>query len=89
MADLRSYRGLNAYTKELTAFEKTSLSEPDKLVDDLIEAAEAKGHVLQEKSTLKGVVGTDLRRQIPPQMFAVVSSLAKLLEQVESGEGKV
>lgn len=76
-------KGLSAYLEEQAQYEKTGLSEPDALVDELIEAAEAKGEVLQEKATLKGIVGSDLRRQMPPQMFAVVSSLVRLIEKVD------
>jgi type III secretion system FlhB-like substrate exporter len=76
-------RGLKAYLAEQANYEKTGLSEPDALVDELIEKANLMGEPLQEKSTVKGLVGTDLRHKMPPQMFAVVSSLAKLIEQVE------
>ena len=76
-------KGLKAYLAEQAIYEKTSLSEPDGLVDELIERAEALGEPLQDKSTVKGLIGTDLRHKMPPQMFAVVSSLARLIERVE------
>lgn len=76
-------KGLKAYLAEQALYEKTNLSEPDGLVDEFIEKAAELGEPLQEKATVKGLVGTDLRHKMPPQMFAVVSSLAKLIEQVE------
>lgn len=76
-------KGLNAYLEEQAQYEKTGLSEPDALVDELIASAAERGEALQEKSTVKGLVGSDLRRQMPPQMFAVVSSLVRLIEKAD------
>ncbi len=76
-------RGLNAYLTEQANYEKTELSQPDALVDELIERAQEQCEPLQEKSTVKGLVGSDLRHKMPPQMFAVVSSLVRLIEKVE------
>lgn len=81
-------KGLNAYLKELANYEKTELSEPDALIDEFIERAESLEEPLQEKSTVKGLVGSDLRHQMPPQMFAVVSSLVRLIEKVEEDSKK-
>ncbi len=87
MANLRTGKGLNAYHQELEIREKSSLFEPDGLIDEFREKAKNIGEPLQEKETLKHLIGTDLKRQIPPQMYAVVSSLARMLEKVE-GESK-
>lgn len=87
MENLKGRRGFNAYQAELEIREKSSLAEPDALIDEFKEKAKTVHEPLQEKDTLKHLVGTDLRRQMPPQMYAVVSSLARMLEAVE-GESK-
>lgn len=76
-------KGLNAYLTEQSNYEKTGLSQPDALVDELIDKAAAMGEPLQDKATVKNLVGSDLRHQMPPQMFSVVSALVRLIEQVE------
>lgn len=86
MAGLNLGKGLNAYNKELSHVEQSQLSEPNQILDEFANKAAAAGYPLQEKSTLKGLAGTDLRHRIPPQMFAIVSSLAKMIEWVETGE---
>lgn len=86
MAGLKFGKGLDAYTRELNQLDQSNLSEPDQILEEFAQKALAAGYPLQEQSTLKGIAGTDLRHRIPPQMFAVVSSLAKMIEWVETGE---
>lgn len=84
-----AYKGLRAYEQDLLSSDQASLNEPNQLIDELMEASEKQGRPVQEKETLKHLIGTDIRHQMPPQMYAIVASLAKLidtLDQIDEGD---
>ncbi len=83
-----TYRGLKAYQQDLLTSEQSDLNEPNQLIDEFKACAEENDRLVQEKSTLKHLVGTDLKHQMPPQMYAIVASLAKLVDTIESMDGE-
>lgn len=83
-----AFKGLRAYQQDLLTSEQSDLNEPNQLIDDFIVCAKENDRPVQEKSTLKHLVGTDLKHQMPPQMYAIVASLAKLVDTIESMDGE-
>lgn len=81
-------KGLKAYQQDLISSEQNALNEPDLLIDEFMAAAAIHERPVQEKPTLKHLVGTDLKHQMPPQMYAIVASLAKLVDTIESMTGE-
>lgn len=78
------HKGLRAYEQDLLTSDQAAFSEPNQLIDELIEASEKQGRPVQEKDTLKHLVGTDIKHQMPPQMYAIVASLAKLIDTLDN-----
>lgn len=78
-----SFKGLKAYQQDMLVSEQASLTEPNQLIDELIDASRRQNRPVQDKSTLKHLVATDIKHQMPPQMYAIVASLAKLIDAVE------
>lgn len=80
-------KGMQAYWNNQTAYEKSTLNEPDLLIDELLDKAKLEALPLEEKSTLKHIVDNDLRSSVPPQLFSAMSGILKLMETVEESEG--
>lgn len=79
-------KGLKAYQQDLLISDQASISEPNQLIDELIEEANSHQRPIQEKETLKHLVATDIKHQMPPQMYAIVASLAKMIDAIEQGD---
>jgi len=80
-------KGVNIYDNQIESYAKSDANELDslsKLIRD--EAIKQDIPVENDINTLKNQVGNDLRKNIPPQLYAVVSGIVDVIGQLEEAE---
>ena len=83
--------GVNVYDNQIEAFAKTDEKGFQNYSEALIQEANKQNIPVENNvETLKSQVGNDLRKNIPPQLYAVVSGIVDLIGRVEedSDEGQ-
>lgn len=80
-------KGVNIYDEQIESYAKSEANELES-ISRLIRDEAEKQNVPVEKDidTLKNQVGNDLRKNIPPQLYAVVSGIVEVIGQLEEEE---
>jgi len=80
-------KGVSIYDDQIESFAKSDANEMDNFSKVIKEEAKKENiPVESDIKTLKDQVGNDLRKNIPPQLFAVVSGIVDVIGQLEEEE---
>lgn len=76
-------KGVSIYDDQIESFAKSDANEMDNFSKAIKEEAKKENiPVESDIKTLKDQVGNDLRKNIPPQLFAVVSGIVDVIGQL-------
>lgn len=72
---------INKYSQE---YDKMITDDKTKIADEVIEYSKGMGIPIEEDSNkVKHLIDTDLRENIPPQMYEVICNIVHLIEELE------
>lgn len=78
---------IGKYDKEMDQYLSSDSFDNSTIAEEIIKEAKAKKlEITQDKDVLKHTMDMDIRDNIPPQMFSVVSSFIELIEKLERVE---
>jgi len=84
-------KGVNVYDDQIESYAKSDANELESLSRVILEEAKKQDMPVESDiKTLKNQIGNDIRKNIPPQLYAVVSGIVDVigrLEEEESSEG--
>lgn len=81
-------KGVSIYDDQIESYAKSDANEMESLSKTIKEEAQKENiPVESDIKTLKEQVGNDLRKNIPPQLFAVVSGIVDVIGKLEEEEG--
>ncbi len=80
-------KGIGIYDDQIESYAKSDVNNLDSFSQVIKDEAEKQSiPVESDIQTLKNQVGNDLRKNIPPQLFAVVSGIVEVIGQLEEAE---
>jgi flagellar biosynthesis protein FlhB len=80
-------KGVGTYDAQIESYTRSDANELDGLSALLKQEAEKQNIPVEKKmDTLKEQVGNDLRKNIPPQLYAVVSGIVDVIGKLEEDE---
>lgn len=77
-------KGVNVYDAQIESYAKSDVNELDGVSEFIKQEAEKQNIPVEKKvDTLKEQIGNDLRKNIPPQLYAVVSGIVDIIGKLE------
>ncbi len=80
-------KGIRVYDAQIESYAKSDANDFDGLSTYIKKEAEKQNIPIEKNAdTLKEQVGNDLRKNIPPQLYAVVSGIVEIIGRLEEEE---
>lgn len=77
-------KGVNIYDAQIESYAKSDVNELDGISAYIQQEAQKQSIPVEKKlDTLKEQIGNDLRKNIPPQLYAVVSGIVDMIGKLE------
>lgn len=77
-------KGFQVYDDQIESYSKSDANGLEGLSRFVRDEALDRGMAVEEDiDTLKAQIGNDIRKNIPPQLYAVVSGIAEAIAQIE------